>query len=57
LEDPLDIFSPDDTKRIIDFLCLEEHFWSIVIVSNNVYWDDKCDFIFELNQGKINILK
>lgn len=50
LEDPLDIFSKDETQQIIDYLCLDKHTWSIVVVSNNNYWVTKCDQIIELNK-------
>ncbi|MDC0874708.1 ATP-binding cassette domain-containing protein [Flavobacteriaceae bacterium] len=50
LEDPLDIFAIEETKKIIDYLCLEKHPWSIVVVSNNNYWETKCNQIFELKK-------
>ncbi|MDB2342816.1 ATP-binding cassette domain-containing protein [Flavobacteriaceae bacterium] len=53
LEDPLDIFAIEETKKIIDYLCLEKHPWSIVVVSNNNYWETKCNQIFELKKGSI----
>jgi ABC-type transport system involved in cytochrome bd biosynthesis fused ATPase/permease subunit len=57
LEDPLDIYTSGETQEIIDYLCLEKQPWSIVVVSNNSYWDAKCDKIIELSQGKIQVLK
>jgi len=50
LEDPLDIFAIEETKKIIDYLCLEKHPWSIVVVSTNNYWETKCNQIFELKK-------
>ena len=50
LEDPLDIFSKDETQQIIDYLCLDKHTWSIVVVSNNEYWATKCNQIIELKK-------
>ena len=53
LEDPLDDLTPQETKQIIDYLCLPEHQWSIVVVSNNPYWEEKCHQTLTLAEGKI----
>ena len=53
LEDPLDDLTPQETKQIIDYLCLPEHPWSIVVVSNNPYWEEKCHQTLTLDEGKI----
>ena len=53
LEDPLDDLTPQETKQIIDYLCLPEHPWSIVVVSNNPYWEEKCHQTLTLAEGKI----
>ena len=50
LEDPLDIFTLEETQKIIDYLCHEKHSWSIVVVSNNSYWETKCKQIIELKK-------
>jgi ABC-type bacteriocin/lantibiotic exporter with double-glycine peptidase domain len=57
LEDPLDQFRPDETTKIIDYLCDKKHGWSIVIISNNSYWNTKCTKSLELNEGQITNLK
>lgn len=57
LEDPLDIFTTGETQQIIDYLCHEQHQWSVVVVSNNHYWENKCDQIVELDKGKLRHLK
>lgn len=57
LEDPLDIFTTGETQQIIDYLCHKQHQWSVVVVSNNHYWENKCDQIVELKEGKLNHLK
>lgn len=54
LEDPLDIFTAPERNRIIDYLCSPEHKWSIIVVSNNDYWDTKCDQLIYLKNGKIS---
>ena len=53
LEDPLDDLTLEETKRIIDYLCLPKHQWSIVVVSNNPYWEEKCHQTLTLSEGKI----
>lgn len=53
LEDPLDQFKKNEAKQIIDFLIDERHAWSMVVVSNNDYWDLKCNKHIVLNKGEI----
>ena len=53
LEDPLDDLTLKETRRIIDYLCLPKHQWSIVVVSNNPYWEEKCHQTLTLSEGKI----
>ena len=53
LEDPLDDLTLEETRRIIDYLCLPKHQWSIVVVSNNPYWEKKCHQTLTLSEGKI----
>lgn len=57
LEDPLDQFKPEETSAIIDYLCDKKHDWSIVVISNNSYWNTKCTKSLELNEGQITNLK
>ncbi len=57
LEDPLDQFRPEETAKIIDYLCDKKHEWSIVVVSNNSHWNTKCSKALELNEGQITSLK
>jgi ABC-type bacteriocin/lantibiotic exporter with double-glycine peptidase domain len=56
LEDPLDQFRPEETSKIIDYLCDKKHNWSIVVISNNSYWNTKCTKSLELNEGQITNL-
>lgn len=53
LEDPLDIFTTGETESIIDYLSDPMHPWSVVVVSNNSYWDKKCHQYIELKDGKL----
>ncbi len=57
LEDPLDIFTTEETQSIIDYLCDHSHPWSIVVVSNNNYWRKKCKQLIELKDGRMKISK
>lgn len=57
LEDPLDIFTTEETQNIIDYLCDHSHPWSIVVVSNNNYWRKKCKQLIELKDGRMKISK
>ena len=53
LEDSLDQFKPEEAERIIDFLNDEKHSWSLVVVSNNRYWNSKCNKQITLENGEI----
>ena len=57
LEDPLDIFTTEETQNIIDYLCDHSHPWSIVVVSNNNYWRKKCTQLIKLKDGRMKISK
>ncbi len=53
LEDPLDQFKGDETKKIIDFLTSPKQPWSLVVVSSNPNWKDKCNKNIVLEKGNI----
>ena len=57
LEDTLDPFNETETHSIIDYLCLPEHSWSLIVVSANSYWKSYATHIFELNAGELIIAK
>lgn len=57
LEDSLDPFNETETHSIIDYLCLPEHSWSLIVVSANSYWKSYATHIFELNAGELIIAK
>lgn len=57
LEDPLDQFSLDESKRLIDYLCDPKHSWTLIVVSDNNYWDPKCNHLIELKEGTIHQIK
>ncbi len=53
LEDPLDQFKKDETKKIIDFLANPKQPWSLVVVSSNSSWKDKCNKHIVLENGSL----
>lgn len=53
LENPLDDLPIDETQRIIDYLTAPNQKWSIVVVSSNPYWEEKCHQSITLSKGKI----
>lgn len=55
LEDPLDKMDTEQANEIIDFLTSPEHKWSIIVVSKNQYWKQKCDRTIKLSNGNIVI--
>ena len=57
LEDPLDIFTSGETQSVIDYLCAPEHPWSVIVVSNNHYWEKKSTQIVQLEEGRLTTLK
>ena len=57
LEDPLDVFTSGETQSIIDYLCAPEHPWSVIVVSNNHYWEKKSTQIVRLEEGRLTTLK
>lgn len=57
LEETLDPFNETETHSIIDYLCLPEHSWSLIVVSANSYWKSYATHIFELNAGELIIAK
>ena len=53
LEDPLDHFNESESKRLIDFFTDKARPWSLVVVSDNPYWDMRCQDSITLEKGKI----
>jgi ABC-type bacteriocin/lantibiotic exporter with double-glycine peptidase domain len=54
LRDPLDQFDEAETSRIMDFLTDPEQPWSLVVVSDDRNWINKCGRVLTLENGKIN---
>ena len=53
LEDPLDHFSPKESRRLIDFLTHKDRPWSLIVVSDNPYWEEHCHQAIVLDRGKL----
>lgn len=53
LEEPLEHFREDETKRIIEYITDPNHPWALVVVSYNGAWADKCSQIINLKKGEI----
>ena len=53
LEDPLDQFEAKETNRVMDFLLNKQNPWTLVIVSMNERWEEKCDQAITLQKGRI----
>ena len=48
MEDPLVFFEETETENIINYLTDKQRNWTLVVVTNNAYWKEKCDRIIEL---------
>ena len=53
LEEPLEHFQEDETRRIIDYITSPNHPWSLVVVSYNPKWQDGCTEVINLSKGEI----
>ncbi|SHH26747.1 peptidase domain-containing ABC transporter [Winogradskyella jejuensis] len=53
LEEPLEHFEAQETKRIIKYLTDASHPWSLIVVSFNPEWSDSCTQILNLSKGQI----
>ncbi|MGV7106881.1 peptidase domain-containing ABC transporter [Flavobacterium sp. U410] len=57
LEEPLENIDSQSAKEIIDFLTAEDQNWTIVVVSKNEYWKQKCSKHYNLENGVIQPIK
>ena len=53
LEDPLDQFNLEETKRIINYLTAKERPWSLIVVSSKKSWKTVCNQVITLEKGEI----
>jgi ABC-type bacteriocin/lantibiotic exporter with double-glycine peptidase domain len=54
LEDPLEQFYKAEADKIITFLTDKNQPWSLIVVSNNKSWKQKCNKHIKLENGTIN---
>lgn len=57
LEDPLDQFNLEETKKIISYLTHPDRPWSLIVVSSKKSWRSECSKIMTLEKGEIKSLK
>ena len=57
LEDALDQFNVQETNEIIDFITSESNSWTLIVVSNNERWKNKCTQQITLEHGEIKTIK
>ncbi|MDY0781467.1 peptidase domain-containing ABC transporter [Tenacibaculum sp. IB213877] len=53
LEDPLNDFNNDETDEIINYITETTHPWSLIVVSSNNKWKQKCSKHITLVDGEI----
>jgi ABC-type transport system involved in cytochrome bd biosynthesis fused ATPase/permease subunit len=53
LKNPLDQFEPEESDRIMNFLTDPANGWSLVVVSQNTKWMDRCGRVVTLENGRI----
>ena len=53
LEDSLDQFEPSEADAIIDYLTDPSHNWALIVVSRNKRFEDSCNNIIKLKEGRI----
>lgn len=53
LEEPLEKIDAMQSREIINYLTDKSHQWTIVVVSNNPYWEDKSNKKIILEKGEI----
>ena len=52
LKDPLDQFDPEESEAIMDYLTHPDRGWSLVVVSSNPRWADRCDRVLTMENGQ-----
>ncbi|TDQ27884.1 peptidase domain-containing ABC transporter [Tenacibaculum caenipelagi] len=57
LEDPLDQFEKDEANKIINFITNPSQPWSLIIISKNENWKEKCNKQITLQKGSITNFK
>ena len=52
-EDPLDKMDDIVSREIIDFITNTKNNWTLIVVSKNPYWKEKCNRLITLENGKV----
>ncbi|WP_432671928.1 peptidase domain-containing ABC transporter [Flavobacterium sp. SM2513] len=52
-EDPTDRMDDETARKIIDFICLPEHKWTVIVTSTNPYWKEKASRTIIMDKGRI----
>ena len=52
-EDPTEKMDDDTARQIIDFICKPEHKWTVIVTSNNPYWQEKATRSIVMDNGRI----
>ncbi|AEW84899.1 putative ABC transporter ATPase and permease [Flavobacterium columnare ATCC 49512] len=53
LEDPVDKSDDTSAKEIIDYLTSNKNDWTLVVISKNPYWEQKCNKTFKIDNGHL----
>lgn len=53
LEEPLEKVDPESSRQIIDYLTGDDKSWTLVVISKNPYWKEKCNKRFLLEEGEL----
>ncbi|SFU34537.1 ABC-type bacteriocin/lantibiotic exporter, contains an N-terminal double-glycine peptidase domain [Pustulibacterium marinum] len=53
LEEPLEKVDESSAHEIIDYLTAEDKTWTLVVISKNEYWKQKCNKRFLLEEGEL----
>lgn len=51
LEDPLQFVEESEKKRIIDYIMSPERNWTVIVISDFFYWEEKCTQILDLSSN------
>lgn len=51
MEDPLQFIGEEEKKRIVDYIMHPDQKWTVIIVSDFAYWQDKSDRCLELTKN------
>lgn len=52
-EDPTDRMDDETARKIIDFICMPENKWTVVVTSTNPYWKEKANRAIIMEKGRI----